>query len=115
MPTPSDPGEQGQVDLTVELAVELGQTKSVHRLKKGGAFKFKNSSQSATLTIASPAPEPPFVLAGCNTGVSSFNVDPHSSKTVTISEAYDEGASFSYSAQIEGSQADDPIVIIERR
>lgn len=115
MPTPADPGEPGLIDLTVELAVELGQTKTVHRIKKGGAFKVRNGSPDATLTIASPAPEPPFVLSGCTSGVSSFVVDPRSSKTVTISEAYDEGASFTYTAQIEGSQPEDPIVIIERR
>jgi hypothetical protein len=115
MPTPSGPGEQGPIDLTVELAVEMGQTKSVHRLRNGGKLKFKNSSQSAMLTITSPAPEPPFVLAGCTAGVSSFTVDPGSSRTVMISQAYDEGDSFSYAAQIEGSEAEDPIVIIERR
>ncbi|HET8690779.1 MAG TPA: hypothetical protein VFM30_01465 [Steroidobacteraceae bacterium] len=112
MPTPSGPNH---VDLSVELAVESGQTKSVLRIRKGGAFKFRNASETETLTISSPAAEPPFVLDGCSTGVSSFDVPPHGSRTVTISEAYDDGASFSYSAQIEGSMAEDPIVIIERR
>jgi hypothetical protein len=115
MPVPADPGEPGLVDLTIELAVEFGQTKTVHRIKKNGTLKVRNGSQDATLTIASPAPEPPFVLSGCTNGVSSFIVDPRSSKTVTISDAYDEGASFTYTAQIEGSQQEDPIVIIERR
>ena len=115
MPTPSDPGEHGHVDLEVELAVELGQTKSVHRIRRGGAFRFRNGSETATLVIASPATEPPFVLEGCATAVSTFDVAPESSRTVTISEAYDDGASFSYTAQIEGSLAEDPIVIIERR
>lgn len=112
MPTPSGPGH---ADLSVELAVDSGQTKSVLRIRKGGAFEFRNASETETLTISSPAAEPPFVLEGCHTGVSSFDVAPQSSRTVAISEAYDEDASFSYSAQIEGSEAEDPIVIIERR
>jgi hypothetical protein len=115
MPTPSGPGGHRQVDLSVELAIESGQTKSVLRIRKGGALGFRNASETGMLTITSPAAEPPFVLDGCDSGVSSFNVDPHSSRTVTISDAYDDGASFSYSAQIEGSLAEDPIVIIERR
>lgn len=112
MPIPSGPGH---VDLSVELAIESGQTKSVLRIRKGGAFEFRNASETEILTISSPAAEPPFVLEGCNTGVASFDVPPDSNRIVTISEAYDDGASFSYTAQIEGSQAEDPIVIIERR
>jgi hypothetical protein len=47
--------------------------------------------------------------------VSSFTVPPGASKTVTISESYGDQASFAYTAQIEGSLQEDPIVIIERR
>jgi len=115
MPVPTDPGDPGLVDLTIELAVESGQTKTVHRIRKGGAFRVKNHSPDKILTIASPAAEPPFVPSGYTNAVSSFDVDAHDSKTVTISEAYDVGASFTYTAQIEGSQPEDPIVIIERR
>jgi len=115
MPIPADPGDSGLIDLTIELAVEFGQTKTVHRIKKGGTLKVKNHSPDKLLTIASPAPEPPFVLEGSTSAVSSFDVDPRDTETVTISEAYDVGESFTYTAQIEGSQPEDPIVIIERR
>jgi hypothetical protein len=68
-----------------------------------------------TLTVASPAEVPPFVPPDCTTAVSSFTVPPGASKTVTISESYGDQASFAYTAQIEGSLQEDPIVIIERR
>jgi hypothetical protein len=115
MPTPSEPVDPDPADLSVELAVDLGQTKTVHRIRRGGTFEVRNGSPDATLTITSAAPDPPFVLSGCTSAVASFTVDPRSSTAVTISEAYVEGSSFTYAAQIEGSQAEDPIVIIERR
>jgi hypothetical protein len=115
MPTPAGPDDAGSLDLTIELAVASGQTKTVHRIKQGGSIKFKNGSQTGILTIASPAAEAPFVPPDCVNAVSSFEVGPGAGRTVTISEAYEVGASFTYTAQIEGSLQEDPIVIIERR
>ncbi|HWN06011.1 MAG TPA: hypothetical protein VNO53_02525, partial [Steroidobacteraceae bacterium] len=62
MPTPGDPEDSSLLYLTIEVAVELGQTKTVRRVKKGGTIKFKNGSKTEVLTINSPAPVPPFVL-----------------------------------------------------
>lgn len=115
MTTPPDPGDGSPVELNIELAVDSGQTKTVHRLKLGGALRFKNGSATMALTIASPAEAPPFILPDCPTAVSSFTVPPAGSRTVTISEAYGDRASFTYTARIEGSLQEDPIVIIERR
>jgi hypothetical protein len=115
MPIPETPGDPGLVDLTIEVAVELGQTKTVHRVKKGGTLKIKNGSEDKILTIESPAELPPFVVPGCPDPVSEFTVQPADSVIVTISEAYDVYDRFTYTAQVEGSLPEDPIVIIERR
>ena len=96
-------------------AVESGQTKTVHRVKKGGSLKFKNGSKNKILTIQSPAPQPPLMVTGCADPVSEFTVESDSKKSVTISDAYDVGDMFTYTATIEDSSPEDPIVIIERR
>lgn len=114
MPTPGDPGDSDLIELTIELAVEFGQTKTVHRVKRRGTLKFKNGSKNKSLAIKSPAPVAPFVVPGYPGPVSEFTVPRNSSMNVTISEAYDIGASFTYTAQIEDSLPEDPIVIIDR-
>ena len=115
MPTPSDPGEPGLVDLLVEVAIERGQTKTVRRVKKNGTIKFNNVLNDVSLTISSPSTRPPFVLPDCATAASEFTVQARDHLTVTISDAYDVGERFSYTAELEGSMPEDPIVIIERR
>jgi hypothetical protein len=102
-------------DVNVELAVHNGMTKTVLRIKVRGSLKFSNSSKDKSLTIASSNVPPPFVVPGCATPQSQFTVPKKDKLTVTVSEAYDLDSYFTYTAQIEGSTAEDPIVIIDRR
>lgn len=115
MPTPDNLEDLGLIEVSIEVAVESGQTKTVHRVKKGGSLKFKNGSKNKILTIKSPAPQPPFMVTGCADPVSEFTVERDSKKSVAISDAYDVGDMFTYTATIEDSSPEDPIVIIERR
>ena len=110
--TTSDDSEHA--DLSIELAVEEGMTKTVHRVKKNGTLKFENGSKDKPLTIRSTARRPPFVLPGCADPQSEFEVPPGTPRIVNVSGAYGLGDYFTYKAQIEGSDPEDPIVIIDR-
>ena len=113
--TPDDPAEPEVTDLSLELAVHKGMTKTVHRIKERGSLKFRNKSKDKILTIASEDDPPPFMVAGCANPQSTFDVPKNDSRTVTIASAYVVGTQFAYTATIDGSLPEDPIVIIDRR
>jgi len=111
MTVPSDGSDPLLV--TIEVGVEREQTKTVHRVKKGGQIKFKKL-KGRVLTIESPAPVPPFLVDGFPAPQSRFTVTG-SELTVGVANYYDVGSAFTYAAQIDDSAPEDPIVIIERR
>jgi hypothetical protein len=112
MPTTED---TTAVDASVELDDYNGKTMTVHRMKRGGKMRFKNKNLRNELLINSNSSPPPFIVEGSATPRSWFTVARDTPAIVTISDAYDVGMSFTYSAQINGTTAEDPIVIIDRR
>jgi len=115
MPTP-DPSEPLLIpDLSIEVEDYGGKTMTVHRIKQNGKIKFTNRNLVQPLTISSPAADSPFVPEGCSNAVSSFVVPANDKMTVTIAPTYVLGMKFTYSAQINGTSAEDPIVIVDRR
>ena len=95
--------------------VHDGKTKMSFRIKEGGTLKFKNKSLTKTLRIKSDAKLAPFDVEGSAEPRWNFDVDPKSDVDVTIDERYIAGMCFTYSSQIDGSDLEDPIVIIEKK
>ncbi len=110
---PSEPLEDGDLDL--ELDTLNGKTMSVRRMKRGGKLRFNNKAGTRKLLIMSPATPPPFVVNVGQPPVSWFEVPAGGKVVVTISLTYDLNSQFTYTALIDGSGAEDPIVIIDRR
>ena len=110
-----DPAVTLQDNLTVELGVDNGMTKTVIRIRKNGTIKFKNKHNASTLTIASQASPPPFLVPGVGGAQSQFVVPAGEDLTVTIAADYDVGDQFSYTSQVGNSTPEDPIVIVDRR
>lgn len=98
-----------------DFEVHDGKTKVSYRIKERGTLKFKNKSPDQILRIKSDAKRPPFDVPHNSKPQWEFTVGPKSHLSVDIDEAYVHGDCFTYSSQIGGSTADDPIVIIERR
>ena len=115
MPTPNSSEPLVDGDLEVELASYNGKTMSVRRIKFGGKLRFNNKKNPKKLLIMSPAADPPFVLAPGATAVSWFEVGPKDTRDVHVSDVYQPVTQFTYTAVIDGSGAEDPIVIIDRR
>lgn len=107
--------EPAPMMLSFNLEVHEGMTKTAFRLKERGSLKFTNKSEDKPLQVRSDAKAPPFEVPGVSTPQSGFTVPPGSTLSVTIAAAYEVGSRFTFSSQIEGSKAEDPIVIIERR
>jgi hypothetical protein len=99
-------------NIWIALEVHNGMTKTVHKIKQNGWLKFRNKSPDKTLTITS-ANEPPFLVPGQPGPQSGFVVQPNSHLNVQVASTYGIGDSFAYTAQIEGSTAEDPIVIVD--
>jgi hypothetical protein len=98
-----------------DFEVHNGTTKMSYRIKERGTLKFKNKSPDKILRIKSDAKRPPFDVPDNSKPQWEFTVDPKSSLSVDIDDAYVHGDCFTYSSQIGESTPDDPIVIIERR
>ena len=111
MSVTDEPEDALTPDLAVELAVHQGATKTVLRIKRHGWLKFKNKSHDKTLKITSENKPEPFLVDGH--AESEFVVDENSHKFVQVAPSYGIGTSFAYKAQIEGSEAEDPIVIVD--
>lgn len=102
-------------DLSIEVSDVGGKTMTVHRIRQNGKLKFDNKNQTRPLMISSPAAEPPFIVDGEPDAVSWFVVDADDKEIVTIAPAYVVGTQFTYSAQVNGTTPEDPIVIVDRR
>jgi hypothetical protein len=102
-------------DLDIEVEAVNGKTMSVRHVKHGGKLRFNNKDRAKKLLIMSPAENPPFVTKESSDPVSWFEVPPGKPKVVTISPYYEPESRFPYTALIDGSAAEDPIVIIDRR
>lgn len=110
-----DPAEPEVTDLSLELMVHNGMTKSVLKIKERGSLKFRNKSRDNTLRIASNDDPPPFMVPGYADAQSGFDVLKNSHLIVTVSSSYVVGMQFAYTARIGDSLPEDPIVIIDRR
>lgn len=114
-----DPAVTLHDNLTVELGVHNGMTKTVIRVRKNGTIKFKNKHNTSALTItATPTVPPspaPFLVPGIGGAQMQFTVEAGDDLTVTISPEYNVGDQFSYKAQVGDSTPEDPIVIVDRR
>jgi hypothetical protein len=108
---PSEPLEDGDLDL--ELESFNGKTMSVRRARFGGKLRFNNKDGTQKLLVMSPAPTPPFVISDGQPPVSWFEVPAGQKKVVKISTTYAVNARFAYTTLIEGSAAEDPIVIVD--
>ncbi len=53
-------------------------------------------------------------MEGCAEGVASFSVEGTAPKRVRIAAGFEVGDSIKYSAQIEGTTAEDPVIIFDR-
>lgn len=115
MHIPLDPEAINPEDLLYELSVHRGMTKSVRRARQNGRLIFNNRFNDKALTIECKDSPPPFVVEGCAGPQSKFTVPARGRLAVNISPSYAVGSQFAYSAQIEGSTAEDPIVVIDRR
>jgi hypothetical protein len=110
-----DPTATLQDDLSVELGVHNGATKTVLRIRKNGTLKFKNKHNPSALTITSEDSPAPFLVPGVGGAQSQFVVPAGENMTVTVSGAYEVGDQFAYKAQIGSTTPEDPIVIVDRR
>lgn len=109
-----DPTATVQEEQSVELGVQNGVTKTVHRIRKNGALRFKNRLNSEPLTIAAAGHAAPFLIPGVAGPQSGFVVPGGTNMTVMVSNALNVGDQFSYSARIGNSNPEDPIIIIDR-
>ncbi|MGH8203856.1 MAG: hypothetical protein ACREST_04555 [Steroidobacteraceae bacterium] len=105
-------GNSDTADLEVWVAVRNGKTMTQYRIGERGALTFRNLSDQP-LVISSPSGAP-FQEQECGDPVSTLTVPPGREKVVSISKNYCE-KEFLYSAQIGGSEPEDPVVIIDRR
>lgn len=115
MPTPDPPESLLDGDLDIEVEVHEGKTMSVRHVKHGGKLRFNNKDGVKKLLVLSSATNPPFVLSEGSDPVSWFEVTAGGQKFVWISPRYLADSRFTYTALIDGSRAEDPIVIVDRR
>jgi hypothetical protein len=110
-----DPEAINPEDLLLELSVHQGVTKTVHRIRWCGKLVFVNRFNDVPLEIESEDSPPPFVVPGCAAPQSRFTVAAGHNLIVSVSEAYPVRSQFTYSAKLEGTTAEDPIVVVDRR
>lgn len=115
MHTTGDPAGPEATDLSLELEVHKGMTKTSHKVKERATLKFRNKSKDEVLRIESEDVPPPFMVSGYANAQSGFDVPKNDQKTVTVSSSYVVGMRFTYTARIGDSNPEDPIVIIDRR
>ena len=113
-PVEPEHAEPAATMLSFDYVVHEGVTKEVFRLKQHGKLKLKNKSSDKILRIEAKAEKPPFVVPDNPTAQSELIVPPNSTIEVTIARNYEPGDSFIFRSQIDGSDPNDPIVIIER-
>jgi hypothetical protein len=108
-----DPEPLAPTNITIALEVHDGMTKTVHRIKENGELKFRNKSKQNILTITSDNKPAPFMVEGLKDPQSTFTVPADDKVTVRVASEYVFGTRFTYKAQIDGSEAEDPIVIVD--
>lgn len=99
-------------NLKIRVVEKAGKTHSKFVSRKFENVIFQNDSgKVATITIkdATPTNSP---ICDASGPAPSFNVQPHAQSTFWVCSDW---AEFKYSAQISGTTAEDPIVIIERK
>ena len=99
--------------LSFALEVQEGVTKNSFIISEGGWLRIRNKSPDRLLRIQTKD-RPPFYVQGIVEPQAGFTVRPGQTVNVKINAAYTDGMRFTYISQIEGSEPDDPIVIIER-
>jgi len=103
-------------DLTIHVVNDNGKTASRFSVPPGGQIKFVNDG-AADMTIAlKPNVNPGPVLCkgnNDNNPLTSFKVKAGKHDTVFVCKSF-PGDSFAYSAQIEGTVLEDPIIIIQK-
>ena len=112
--TPDDMTEDERTTASRHIDVDKRGTKTMtrHRMGYRGTLTFKNLSNAPLVITASAGA--PFETQDCGDPVGTFSVPAGQEMSVKIHRTY-SGEEFSYSAQIEGTEAEDPIVIIDRR
>lgn len=112
--TPEDMSEEERTNASryIEVDKRGNKTMTRHRMGYKGNFRINNLSDQPLVITASQGA--PFKVQGCDDPVGSFPVPAGAEVSVKIHRSYD-GGEFTYSAQIEGTEAEDPIVIIDRR
>jgi hypothetical protein len=110
MTTPGAPG----INLALDLTVRDGKTMTRHHAGERSILTFHNDSEEP-LVITCTSDQTPFLDGGCGNPVASFTVPAGGTKAVRISDDVEFGESFVYSARIGNSEAEDPIIIIDRR
>lgn len=106
--------EEEMLSASRHIDVDKVGTKTMtrHRMGYMGTLRFKNWSNLPLVITASEGN--PFLVQGCSDPVSSFTVTGGQEMSVKIHSSYG-GDAFTYSARIDGTEAEDPIVIIDRR
>ena len=113
MPTPGTPAAPLSGDLDIEVVSRDGRTMTRHAMALSGRLRFQNLA-GGTLTVTCTSGQQPFVVEGCAEGVASFSVEGTAPKRVRIAAGFEVGDSIKYSAQIEGTTAEDPVIIFDR-
>ena len=96
----------------IEVDKRGTKTMTRHRMGYKGNLRFNNLADKPCEITASAGK--PFKVPDCDDPVGSFSVPGGVEVSVKIHKLYD-GGEFTYSAQIQDTQAEDPIVIIDRR
>ena len=110
MPITGGPTTAG---LSLTLQVSGPKTMTQHRMGEDGTLTFKNES-AEPLVITCLSHAKPFREEACPDAVATFTVAGNSAKSVRLHPDFN-AASFTYSAKIGNTDAEDPIVIVDRR
>ena len=115
MPHPGSPAAPTSGDLDITVVSRDGKTMTQHVMDPRGRLRFRNLSGGTLMITCTSGHPAPFLLEGCADAVSSFTVQGTEPKVVRIADGLHEGDSITYTAQIEGTTAEDPVVIFDRR
>lgn len=107
------PGPAGY-NYTIDVTVRDGKTMTRHHVGERSIITFHNDSNQA-LVVTCTSGQAPFLDGGCGDATAEFAVPAGGAKAVRIAESVAWGESFVYSARIGDSDAEDPIIILDRR
>ncbi len=115
MPIPGTPGAPISGDLHITVVSRGGRTMTQHAMALSGRLRFQNLAGGTLTVTCTSGHHAPFLVEGCADPVASFTVQGTEPKVVRIADGLDEGDSIKYTAQIEGTTAEDPVIIFDRR